>query len=57
MFQITGDFAELQRSILKERIVASLARARDKGTRSGKSLDARALRPVSRRPTCQGLAA
>jgi DNA invertase Pin-like site-specific DNA recombinase len=38
MFQIARVFAELERSILKERIMAGIARARDKGTRSGKPI-------------------
>jgi DNA invertase Pin-like site-specific DNA recombinase len=38
MFQIAGVFAELERSILKERIMAGIARARDKGTKSGKPI-------------------
>ena len=38
MFQIAGLFAELERSILKERIMAGIARARDKGTKSGKPI-------------------
>jgi DNA invertase Pin-like site-specific DNA recombinase len=35
IFQIA---AELERSILKERIMAGIARARDKGTKSGKPI-------------------
>src|SRR5262245_22235070 len=38
MFQIAGVFAELKRSILKERIMARIARARDKGTKGGKPI-------------------
>jgi DNA invertase Pin-like site-specific DNA recombinase len=38
MFQIAGVFAELERSILKERIMAGIAGARDKGTKSGKPI-------------------
>jgi len=38
MFQIAGVFAELERSILKERIMAGIARARDNGTKSGKPI-------------------
>src|SRR5262245_27389177 len=37
-FQIAGVFAELERSIITERINAGLARARDKGTKSGKAI-------------------
>jgi DNA invertase Pin-like site-specific DNA recombinase len=38
MFQIAGVFADLERSILKERIVAGITRTRDKGTKSGKPI-------------------
>src|SRR5262249_51194057 len=38
MFQIAEVFAELERSILKERSRAGLAGARDKGTRTGKPI-------------------
>jgi DNA invertase Pin-like site-specific DNA recombinase len=38
MFQIAGVFAELERSILRERITAGIARALDKGTKSGKPI-------------------
>ena len=38
MFQITGAFAEFERSIIKERIHAGLERARKQGTRSGKPI-------------------
>ena len=36
MFQMLGVFAEFERSIIQERIRAGIARARQKGTRSGK---------------------
>ena len=38
MFQIAGVFAELERSVIRERINAGIARARDKGTKSGKPI-------------------
>ena len=38
MFQMMGVFAEFERSMIQERVRAGLARARDKGTRSGKSI-------------------
>lgn len=38
MFQIAGVFVELERSILRDRIMAGIARARNKGTRSGKPI-------------------
>jgi len=38
MFQIAGVFAEWERAIIRERILAGMARARLKGTRSGKPI-------------------
>jgi DNA invertase Pin-like site-specific DNA recombinase len=38
MFQIAGVFAELERSVIRERINAGLARARTQGTKSGKPI-------------------
>ena len=38
LFQILGVFAEFERAIIQERIHAGLARARAKGTRSGKPI-------------------
>lgn len=35
MFQMLGVFAEFERAMIRERVNAGLARARDKGTRSG----------------------
>src|SRR6516162_6433298 len=37
LFQMLGLFAEFERSIIQERISAGIARARQKGTRSGKA--------------------
>jgi DNA invertase Pin-like site-specific DNA recombinase len=37
LFQMLGVFAEFERSIIQERIAAGIARARVKGTRSGKA--------------------
>ena len=38
LFQMLGVFAEFERAIIQERIQAGLARARDKGTKSGKPI-------------------
>jgi len=38
LFQMLGVFAEFERAIIQERIYAGLARAREKGTRSGKPI-------------------
>jgi DNA invertase Pin-like site-specific DNA recombinase len=42
MFQMLGVFAEFERTILQERVRAGIARARAKGTKSG--------RPIGRPP-------
>lgn len=38
MFQMLGVFAEFERELIKERIAAGIARARQKGTRSGRPI-------------------
>ncbi len=38
MFQMLGVFAEFERAMIVERVKAGLARARDKGTRSGRPI-------------------
>jgi DNA invertase Pin-like site-specific DNA recombinase len=38
MFQMLGVFAEFEREIIRERVNAGMARAREKGTRSGKAI-------------------
>ena len=38
MFQMLGVFAEFERAIIRERVVAGMARARAKGTKSGKPI-------------------
>lgn len=43
MFQMLGVFAEFERSMIRERVVSGLARAREKGTRSGKAIGRPAL--------------
>ena len=45
LFQMLGVFAEFERSIIQERIAAGIARAREKGTRSGKSFGRLNLSP------------
>ena len=56
LFQMLGVFAEFERAIIQERIAAGIARARQKGTKSGKAIgrpeaDARAR---SRCTGCSG---
>jgi DNA invertase Pin-like site-specific DNA recombinase len=36
MFQMLGVFAEFERAIIRERVLAGLARAREQGTRLGR---------------------
>ena len=38
MFQMLGVFAEFERSLIQERVKAGLARARERGTRSGRAI-------------------
>jgi DNA invertase Pin-like site-specific DNA recombinase len=38
LFQMLGVFAEFERAIIQERVHAGLARAREKGTKSGKAI-------------------
>jgi DNA invertase Pin-like site-specific DNA recombinase len=38
MFQMMAVFAEYERSMIRERVMAGLARAKDKGTKSGKPI-------------------
>jgi DNA invertase Pin-like site-specific DNA recombinase len=38
LFQMLGVFAEFERAIIQERIYTGIARARDKGTKSGKPI-------------------
>lgn len=38
MFQMLGVFAEFERALIQERVKAGLARAKQKGTRSGKAI-------------------
>jgi DNA invertase Pin-like site-specific DNA recombinase len=45
MFQMLGVFAEFEREIIRERVNAGMARARAKGTRSGKAIGRPAVDP------------
>jgi DNA invertase Pin-like site-specific DNA recombinase len=38
MFQMFGVFAEFERSIIRERVLSGMARAKAQGTRSGKAI-------------------
>lgn len=48
LFQMLGVFAEFEREMIRERVNAGLARAREKGTKSGK--------PIGRPPTARAKA-
>ena len=45
MFQMLGVFSEFERSIIRNRVKAGLARARDKGTKSGKAIGRPPVKP------------
>jgi DNA invertase Pin-like site-specific DNA recombinase len=38
MFQMLGVFAEFERNVIRERVLAGMARAKERGTRSGKAI-------------------
>ena len=46
LFQMLGVFAEFERAIIQERIHAGLARAREKGTKSGKPIGRAKIEPT-----------
>lgn len=46
MFQMLGVFAEFARAMIQERVRAGMARAREKGTRSGRPIGRRRTSPV-----------
>jgi DNA invertase Pin-like site-specific DNA recombinase len=48
MFQMLGVFAEFERAIIRERVLAGMARAKVKGTKSGKPIGRPAIHPARR---------
>jgi DNA invertase Pin-like site-specific DNA recombinase len=48
MFQMLGVFAEFERAIIRERVLAGMARAKAKGTKSGKPIGRPAIHPARR---------
>jgi DNA invertase Pin-like site-specific DNA recombinase len=48
MFQMLGVFAEFERAIIRERVVAGMARAKANGTKSGKPIGRPAIHPARR---------
>jgi len=55
MFQMLGVFAEFERGIIRERVNAGLARAREKGTRLGRPRTALAVEGRIRRLRAKGM--
>jgi DNA invertase Pin-like site-specific DNA recombinase len=51
MFQMMGVFAEFERSMIRERVLAGMSRAAASGTRSGKPSAARSRRRRSQHPS------
>ena len=47
MFQVMGVFAEFERAMIVERVRSGMARAKEKGTKSGKSIGRPKFQPVS----------
>ncbi len=48
MFQMMGVFAEFERSMIRERVLSGMARAKEKGTKSGKAIGRPRLDPDRR---------
>jgi DNA invertase Pin-like site-specific DNA recombinase len=53
LFQMLGVFAEFERAIIQERIHAGIARARDKGTKSGRPIGRARIGPRKKRQSVQ----
>jgi DNA invertase Pin-like site-specific DNA recombinase len=49
-------FAEFERSMIRERTIAGLARAREKGTKSGKPIGRPEVKPAIREAICTAYA-
>ena len=45
LFQMMGVFAEFERSMIRERVISGMARAKAKGTRSGKAIGRPQIKP------------
>ena len=45
MFQMIGVFAEFERSMIRERVISGMARAKARGTRSGKAIGRPQIKP------------
>jgi DNA invertase Pin-like site-specific DNA recombinase len=61
MYQMCGVFAEFERAMIRERIFAGMARAKAKGTKSGKAIGRPAIKrnrhepPTSRSPSLRAI--
>jgi DNA invertase Pin-like site-specific DNA recombinase len=53
MFGMLSVFAEFERSIIRERVVAGMKRAKAKGTKSGKPIGLPALPPQVKNAICE----
>jgi DNA invertase Pin-like site-specific DNA recombinase len=53
LFQMLGVFSELERSIIRERVLAGIHRAKERGTKSGKPIGRPALDPKTRAAIAQ----
>jgi DNA invertase Pin-like site-specific DNA recombinase len=56
MFQMLGVFAEFERSMIRERVLAGMARAKERGTRSGKAIGRPTIPPGTRDAICAAYA-
>jgi DNA invertase Pin-like site-specific DNA recombinase len=57
MYQMAGVFAEWERSIIRERVIAGLSRARIKGTKSGKAIGRARISAAKEKAIAENLAA
>ena len=48
MFQMLGVFAEVEHAIIRERVLTGMARAKAKGTKSGRLIGRPAIHPARR---------
>jgi DNA invertase Pin-like site-specific DNA recombinase len=56
MFQMLGVFAEFERALIVERVRSGIARARLRGTKSGKAIGRPTISPVKERAIRSALA-
>jgi DNA invertase Pin-like site-specific DNA recombinase len=56
MFQMCGAFAEFEREMIRERVSAGMARAKAKGTKSGRAIGRPPVKPGVRTAICEAYA-